>query len=122
MTPGFFLRSVVRESRGSGGRLAAVGRHEEALEVGRRALEIRRQILGDRHMRVAFSMESVGASLLGLGRLDEARRMLEDSLAMRRELEGEFAENLKIPYRLLADLHRQIRTYVPGSDNGGFDF
>jgi CHAT domain-containing protein/Tfp pilus assembly protein PilF len=65
------------------------GRYPEALAAGRRALEIRKQVLGDRHANTATSLVHLGATLSNMGQYDEARQCLEQALAVRKELFGE---------------------------------
>ncbi|MEM9406354.1 MAG: serine/threonine-protein kinase [Acidobacteriota bacterium] len=88
------------------GRLGRLGRHEEALKVAEEALAIRRAAYGDRHVRVAFSLESTGWAKVRLGQVEEGRSQLEEALDMRIELQGNDAEDLRVPMRLLGALHR----------------
>ena len=89
------------------GRLGWANRHEEAVEIGRKSLDLRRKLFGDRDLRVAYSLESTGWSMVRSGQIDEGQAMLEEALDIR--LEGDpDAEALKIPLRLLGFTHRDM--------------
>lgn len=68
--------------------LAALGRTEEAEQLYRHALAIRREVLGERG-ETATNIHELGAFLLDQGRLVEAEPILEEALAMRRRVRGE---------------------------------
>jgi non-specific serine/threonine protein kinase/serine/threonine-protein kinase len=61
------------------------GRFEEALELERRALSIREQVLGPRHWHTALSLSHMGDLQMELGRPDEAERLLRRALEIDRE-------------------------------------
>lgn len=80
--------------------LADLDRHVEAIERLRLALEIREAKLGDDHELVARTATELGASLLALGRVDDARAQLRraDDIHARRGT----------PASIRADVHFQL--------------
>jgi serine/threonine protein kinase/tetratricopeptide (TPR) repeat protein len=64
------------------------GKKEEALEIGQRALEIRRTVLEYPHSDIASSLNNLAVHLTDLGRLDEAEAMYRESLEIRRAVLG----------------------------------
>lgn len=69
--------------------LRRAGRLGEAMETGREAIALAREILGDRHVRTAGALSSVGAMHRRAGRLDEAERMLRDAVQIELEAYGQ---------------------------------
>ena len=72
-----------------GNTLSRLGDARKAIELNQNALDIRRQILGERHHDTASSFDSVG---IALGELGEHRKALEyhqKALDIRREVLGE---------------------------------
>ncbi|HVE82392.1 MAG TPA: tetratricopeptide repeat protein, partial [Myxococcales bacterium] len=65
-------------------------RFQDALDHYRRALEIKQKVLPADDQRFSYSYDGIGQSLLGLGRAEEARAMLERALAIR----GDFPDDL----------------------------
>jgi tetratricopeptide (TPR) repeat protein/tRNA A-37 threonylcarbamoyl transferase component Bud32 len=68
--------------------LLSKSRPVEAEPVTRRALDARRERLGEQHPSVAESLQLLGASLRQQGRLDEAKIALEESLSIQRAVLG----------------------------------
>jgi len=68
-------------------------RHETAIAAFRRALEIRRDRLGDEHPDVAFAMAKLGGALGWQGRSAEALDLLRQAIAIKTRL-GEQDEEL----------------------------
>ncbi|HEY8210939.1 MAG TPA: serine/threonine-protein kinase [Myxococcaceae bacterium] len=58
-------------------------RYQDALATYQRSLEIKQQVLAPDDQIVSYSFDGIGQSLLGLGRPEEARPMLEKALAIR---------------------------------------
>jgi tetratricopeptide (TPR) repeat protein len=65
-----------------------MNRHGEAESLHRKALAIRRKLLGNEHPDVATSMDRLAIALGGQGKLEEAERIHREALAMRRKLLG----------------------------------
>ena len=80
------------------------GRSEDAEPLYRRAVAIRRASFGT-HDFTANSIEGLGILLKGIGKLDEALALCEESLAMRRELLGEEHPNVARSMHNLAACH-----------------
>jgi class 3 adenylate cyclase/tetratricopeptide (TPR) repeat protein len=66
--------------------ISPIGNEEEALQLGRRALELGRE-MGD-PFTVAVALENVGNSLRKMMRLDEALPLLDESVRIFRELDA----------------------------------
>ena len=58
------------------------GRFAQAEETGRRALGIFRRVLGPEHHEVAATLNSLAGAAARQGRLEEAQRLLEETLAI----------------------------------------
>jgi len=67
----------------------AVGRPKRALELAQQALDIRRELLGERHPDTAQSLNNMASYYDTLGNPKRALKLAEQSLAIRRELLGE---------------------------------
>jgi len=62
------------------------GNYKQAETLHRRALDLRRQLHGESHDKIAFSYNNLGLSLDQQGRYDEAEPMLRSAIAMWREV------------------------------------
>src|SRR5207249_9809156 len=62
------------------------GKEEESLQLGRRALELGREMRDP--FTVAVALENVGNSLRRLMRLDEAQPLMDESVQIFRELDA----------------------------------
>ncbi|MGH3916309.1 MAG: tetratricopeptide repeat protein [Pseudonocardiaceae bacterium] len=60
-----------------------------SLPLFERALELRREMLGEDHLDTLISASNLALNLSGLGEYELARRMDEDTLARRRRVLGE---------------------------------
>ncbi|MBK9367396.1 MAG: tetratricopeptide repeat protein [Deltaproteobacteria bacterium] len=69
--------------------LGELGEHRKALEMETRALDLRRELLGERHPDTAASYDNVGGTLSALGEHRKALEMATRALDLRRELLGE---------------------------------
>ena len=67
----------------------ATGRYEEAEPLYTRALELYREVLGERHPGTITSMNNLAALYDATGRYDEAERLYTRALELRREVLGE---------------------------------
>ncbi len=65
------------------------GRNEEARPALFRALEIKRELLGDEHHETAQTMHSIGGFLIQVGRPEEAVPILEKAVEVRKARLGE---------------------------------
>lgn len=86
------------------GLLSTLGDYERALQLNRRALDIRRRDLGERHGDVAASLANIAGCLKDLERRDEALVMMNDALALYRELEPPGLLQITILQNNIADL------------------
>jgi tetratricopeptide (TPR) repeat protein len=89
----------------------AVGRLQEAEEVGAKTLLMCREVLGERHPDTTKASNNLAATYSDLGKLKEAEELQVNVLAMRREVLGErhpdtisASNNLAITYRDLGKL------------------
>lgn len=86
-----------------------MGREEEGIAHHRKALAIRRKVLGD-HPETAFSMGNLGTALAAAGKWEEAATVLEQAIACYarcghaegRDIEG-YRRNLNICKKALAE-------------------
>jgi tetratricopeptide (TPR) repeat protein len=70
-----------------------------ALGHARQALALQKQLLGPRHLDVAYALDELGMSLLALGQHEEALRVYQESLELKRALvESEEDEDLQYSY------------------------
>jgi CHAT domain-containing protein/Tfp pilus assembly protein PilF len=85
--------------------LNRAGRYGEALQPARRALAIRKAVLGARHPDTAGSLNNLGYLLEAQGNYAAARPLLEQALAIRKEVLGprhpDTAQSLNILAHLL---------------------
>lgn len=89
-----------------GERELRAGRHREAADAYRRALELKRNFLGQSHLTVAISLLGLAKAELGLGNAKEALQMQEEALAIRQD-------NFEPDSWLIAAVHNDIsKTFV----------
>ncbi|MFW5926976.1 MAG: protein kinase domain-containing protein, partial [Wenzhouxiangella sp.] len=69
--------------------LRRAGRLEAAMESGREAIALAREVLGDDHVRTAGALSSVGAMHRRAGRLDKAEIMLREAMQIELEAYGQ---------------------------------
>ena len=62
--------------------LHRIGKFKEAEEIQRESLEIKREILGDRHPAIADAMVSLGKLFRDSGRLEESEKQLRDAIQL----------------------------------------
>lgn len=65
------------------------GLHPLALEMHRRALDVKREVLPATHTSISWSLQSVAGALRSLGRYAEARLLLEEALSLLRPTLGD---------------------------------
>ncbi len=87
-----------------GGAYYALARYDEAEEQLRRALELRRETLGERHPDTLRSAEEYAGALGVLGRTPEALELMHATAATLREEAGERAESTLRVLALLGSL------------------
>lgn len=68
--------------------LAAVEEHSKAGPLYKRALKIRREVQGAAHIETAMALNNLGSWYLLNGDLEQAEKLLQESLAIRRRLLG----------------------------------
>ncbi|MCP4219938.1 MAG: tetratricopeptide repeat protein [bacterium] len=66
-----------------------LGNYTKALEYHQQALNIRREIFGEKHVDTANSLNSVGSTYASLGNKEDALKYQEQALKIRSELFGE---------------------------------
>jgi tetratricopeptide (TPR) repeat protein len=69
--------------------LKDLGRHAEALEYMKQALEIDKAVLGEKHPSVAGDYNNIGTGLTDTGKHAEALEYLKQALAIWKEVLGE---------------------------------
>lgn len=84
-----------------------LGQQELAAPFFQRTLELREELLGERHPDTITSYNGLGRLMLRLGRHEDAERYLRRCLELRREVLGRDAELTLITQNNLAGLHRQ---------------
>ncbi len=67
---------------------ADLGEYERAEGMGRRALEIKRRLLGTNHLEVAEALHDLARAETGRGKYPEAEALAREALAIRSELLG----------------------------------
>jgi eukaryotic-like serine/threonine-protein kinase len=83
------------------------GEHEDALRFLTEAVEIRRQVNGERHVSVARALSVLAGAYLAAGRLDDAERAERQSVSLMRDLYPDGHPDLADAIRGLAvSLHR----------------
>ena len=65
-----------------------IGLLDEAFGYFQRVLDVRRNTLDDEHILTIAAVNNVGAALSQLGKLDDARPLLEQALTARRQQLG----------------------------------
>lgn len=92
---------------------ASLGDFSRALVLGRQALEIRHELLGDKHADIALSLNNLANYYSELDDLHRAHELSQQALEMRRELFGDkhpeiacSLSNLASYYLELGDSHR----------------
>lgn len=66
-----------------------LGNHREALKLHKQALEMRRELFGEKHLYVATSLNNLGSAYGNLGEHQEALKSEQKALELFRELSGE---------------------------------
>ena len=66
-----------------------IGEYGDAETMYRAALDLRRELLGERHVDVASTLSEYGEAIRKQWRYDEAERLLVEALALHRELLGD---------------------------------
>ncbi len=90
---------------------ADAGEVGKALPLATKALEIRRQLLGERHPGVADALELLAHVRQAMADHAAARPLLERALVLRRELQGERHHKYGKSLHLLGRLHIQTGDY-----------
>ncbi|EXK26980.1 hypothetical protein FOMG_16420 [Fusarium oxysporum f. sp. melonis 26406] len=67
----------------------AQGRHDEDEEISAKVLELRRQVLGEKHPDTIRSLADLGTTYHAQGRYDEALQLHQTALDLRRHVLGE---------------------------------
>jgi CHAT domain-containing protein/tetratricopeptide (TPR) repeat protein len=88
------------------------GRSADATQRARRALAIRKEVLGERHPDYAMSLNNLAGLLESLGDYVEARPLFEQAVAIARELLGERHPNYALSLHNLAVLLRSEGNYA----------
>lgn len=83
--------------------LNAAGRWDEALFQSERALELAGRTLPPRHRDLQFHLRQQGTALLRLGRIEEARRVLEEAARVAAENYGDDHSSTRVNRCLLAE-------------------
>jgi hypothetical protein len=89
-------------------RLWSQGRSKEALPLAKKALQVRRQILGERHRLTALSWLNLGAQHAAVHQVEPARRCYRRALSIRKEALGERHPDYAISLNNLAMLYRAL--------------
>jgi tetratricopeptide (TPR) repeat protein len=91
--------------------LSRQGRHDEAAELFREALAIRRAVYGDEHPLVAMALYNLGTQLVALGRRPEGEDIYRQALAQQRKLLGDHHPEVRVTLRELAQSRLQDGDY-----------
>jgi tetratricopeptide (TPR) repeat protein len=91
--------------------LQAQGRYDEAEPLYRQALELRRELLGERHPDVATSLNNLAGLYRAQGRYDEAEPLYRQALELSRELLGERHPDVATSLNNLAYLYQSQGRY-----------
>jgi tetratricopeptide (TPR) repeat protein len=93
--------------------LQVVGRNEESLEVGRRTIEVQREIYGDDRPEVGIAMLNFGSTLAIMERWEEARAPIEEGVAMLERHLGPEHEYVSTGLDTLATVLEELGEHVP---------
>src|SRR5271157_3964281 len=88
------------------------GKYAEALELARRVLGLRKDVLGERHPYYATSLNNLAALLKAQGDYAGARPLVEQALAIYKEALGERHPNYAASLNNLAELLCEQRDYA----------
>jgi tetratricopeptide (TPR) repeat protein len=91
-----------------------LGDYPGALELGKQALEMRRELLGDKHPDVAASLSNLASCHARLGNQPRALELGKQALEMRRELLGGKHPDVATSLSILASRHAELGDY-PGA-------
>jgi serine/threonine protein kinase/tetratricopeptide (TPR) repeat protein len=92
--------------------LRRVGKPALALEHAQAALEVRREVLGPKHLEVIITTELVGMCLLELNRYEEALETYRTALALSREDVGDDDPGLQYSYDGIGQALVGLRRYA----------
>ncbi|WP_293028794.1 tetratricopeptide repeat protein [Moorena sp. SIO3I8] len=81
------------------------GKYSEAMPLAERALEIRREVLGEEHPDVATSLNNLAGLYFSQGRYGEAEPLFRQALALRKKLLGEDHPDVATSLNNLAGLY-----------------
>jgi tetratricopeptide (TPR) repeat protein len=85
--------------------LSDMGRREEALELARESVELRRRTYRGDHPMVAFGLTNLVGMALGAGNLDKALAAAEEAAAMAERLEDTRSDIKVLAQAALAQAH-----------------
>src|SRR5690606_2670120 len=91
--------------------LSRHGRDAEALPLLERAMQLKRQALGDRHPSLLYTLDAMGRARAHLGDRERALEDLRASLAMAREVLGEPSARVAGSYSELGSLLQDMGRY-----------
>ena len=84
----------------------AQGRYEEAELLYQQALQLKQELLGDRHPDVATSFNNLAELYRAQGRYEEAEQLFRQALQLRQELLGDRHPAVATSFNNLAELYR----------------
>ncbi len=97
------------------------GKYNEAIPIAERVLEIRQRLLGENHLDVATSLNSLAELYYSQGRYSEAEPLLIQALEMRQKLLGTEHPDVATSLNSLAELYysqgrysQAEPLYIPG--------
>src|SRR5262249_27757447 len=93
------------------------GKTRQAVEPARRALRIRRELLGDDHYETGLSYGYLGTLLLALGEQRQAQEELEKAVATARKNLGDSSDYLAPLLNSLAETMRLQGNYIDARPN-----
>ncbi|NEO44227.1 MAG: tetratricopeptide repeat protein [Moorea sp. SIO4A3] len=92
--------------------LYELGKYSEAIPLAERALEIRREVLGEEHPDVASSLNNLAFIYESLGKYAEAELLHQQALALRKKLLGEDHPHVATSLNNLALIYKSQGRYV----------
>jgi tetratricopeptide (TPR) repeat protein len=91
-------------------------RPDEAIELFRKSLDMKREILGAIHPEVALGLDSLAGALQDAGHMDEAEKLFREAVEMQRKLLGDSHPNLGQTLNNLASVLKARGDYAGARD------
>ena len=96
--------------------LSRTGRETEALPILERALQLKREGMGERHPSLLYTMDVIARARARLGQYDAALQGMQETLDLSRQILGEPGWHIAIGYNELGSLLQDMGRYAEAKE------